>query len=243
MPIEEVEQEEGNVNSKQMKDILDYFEKTEDAIFFGKKDKVQEELEVLYHEILTSNLPHDSNYYYVLGYIRYNKGDSFENVEFLYRKSLELDNQNEFCKYYYGFLLYDHKSYQKSISIFESIDFNFFTSIDQEWRKLKIEELIICSILYLYKQDIYMNIDNKFIEWLIDFKKLVKKGGEYFNFPTDLIKALNDFLENKKDIISPNFNYFLGEFSKLMRDLNLTSKYEKEYMRIIDSLNKNFNSK
>lgn len=180
-----------------MKSIDYYFDKVDDVILdkslkieYGSSiSKIRDEL------IENFQFQKDADYYYLLGYIGYNFKSiySISDTLSLFEKSLELDSQNYFCRYYYSFLLFDLDRFQDAFKNFHLIDISFFSDF-QDWRRLKIEEMIlVCSMLLKFKSD--EKIDEDISNWLIEYNEWTDQSDD-FNYPIDLINFL--FQEAKK---------------------------------------------
>lgn len=81
-------------------------------------------------------------------------------VEYL-RKTLEINPKHELSKLYLGHYFYDIKDYEKALTYFQNIDKDFFTKINQNWRTLKLNELILCCKIFLSDSSISLQDFNK----------------------------------------------------------------------------------
>jgi hypothetical protein len=170
-----------------------------------------------------------SDYYYWIGYCWYfypkkTHKRSFE-IFFNFSKSIELDNSYEFPKYFLGCFYFDINLYQNAVFIFETINLNYFSNINQSWRVLKIQELICSGKIYLnllnsVKDDILFVIASYAID-----------GGNWFATPDELIKALAWYI-NKDDKL--NLVFLSGKLTELIKKLGVLEKFSNEYEQFLN---------
>jgi tetratricopeptide (TPR) repeat protein len=70
-------------------------------------------------------------------------------VERYLTRALELDEDHQFARLFLGHEYYDEGKYDMALSHFERVAQPYFVGIKQEWRALKIRELILCCKLRL----------------------------------------------------------------------------------------------
>jgi tetratricopeptide (TPR) repeat protein len=60
-----------------------------------------------------------------------------------------LDPDHQFARLYLGHYYYDTGLYQKALEYFVSVDRQYFISLEQQWRVLKLHELILCCRMFI----------------------------------------------------------------------------------------------
>src|SRR5262245_21929668 len=70
-------------------------------------------------------------------------------VELYLTRALELDQDDQFARLFLGHEYFDEGKYDMALSHFERLSQPYFVGIQQEWRALKIRELILCCKLRL----------------------------------------------------------------------------------------------
>lgn len=90
---------------------------------------------------------------YLAGIVMY---DSFciderygEKAERYLLRTNELDPAHQFARLYLGHYYYDTEQYGRALDYFLSIDEQYFTAIEQQWRVLKLHELILCCRMFV----------------------------------------------------------------------------------------------
>jgi len=103
--------------------------------------------------IIEYNLIKDSCnffYFYLIGYawyfLREDTPERIEKVKVNLKSSIELNNNYVWSKLYLGHLYFDITNYQGALKEFKNID---FYALKQNWRILKVKELILCCEIYL----------------------------------------------------------------------------------------------
>jgi tetratricopeptide (TPR) repeat protein len=142
------------------------------------------------------NNPYDAEINFASGLVMYNshiESDTYGKYAVKYlKKAIEINPKHEFSKLYLGHYFYDIKDYKKSIFYFENVDEDYFTGINQHWRNLKLNELILCCKIFL--SDATTNLQ--------DFNKLennyLQADAEDVLVPFDLAEAI---YQTKNEII------------------------------------------
>ena len=93
-----------------------------------------------------------------------------------------LDPDHQFARLYLGHYYYDTGQYQKALEYFASVDEQYFISLGQQWRVLKLHELILCCRMFLG--------DPKLTE--SDFEALKK---EYLSTPSEDVPVPGELLD------------------------------------------------
>jgi tetratricopeptide (TPR) repeat protein len=105
-----------------------------------------------------ADAPDDAEYAYALGLCWYDYPEPnparSSNVEKFLKRALELSPGHQFALLYLGHLYFDERRYREALERFESVSPDFFEKLDQQWRVLKLEELILCCRLYLHPQEV-----------------------------------------------------------------------------------------
>jgi tetratricopeptide (TPR) repeat protein len=95
---------------------------------------------------------------YVAGLVMYYSFSSNEKYgqasEKYFQKAVKINPQHQFARMYLGHYNYDIQEYKKALSYFEAVNKDYFISIDQRWRILKLHELILCCKMLLDYSDI-----------------------------------------------------------------------------------------
>ena len=109
---------------------------------FGKAEQ-------LAHDILKSN-PQDDDACYAIALTLYHRhADTSERracVQWL-RKTEQLNPKHRWVPLYLGYQLFDDGEYNLAYKEFARVERDFFTSIDQHWRNLKTDELVlVCRV-------------------------------------------------------------------------------------------------
>jgi tetratricopeptide (TPR) repeat protein len=68
-----------------------------------------------------------------------------------------LDPDHQFTRLYLGHYYYDTAHYQKALEYFASVDEQYFISLGQQWRVLKLHELILCCRLFIGDTELTAN--------------------------------------------------------------------------------------
>lgn len=83
-------------------------------------------------------------------YKSHTENESYGKLAVKYlEKAVELKPNHELSKLYLGHYFYDVKDYEKALFYFENVDKDYFTRINQHWRKLNLNELILCCKIFL----------------------------------------------------------------------------------------------
>ena len=107
-----------------------------------------------------------------------------EKAEEYLRKANRLNPDHQFALLYLGHYYYDIGEYSCALEYFESVNENYFTSIDQVWRVLKLHELILCCRMFLASSDL---TEGSF-ETLA--KEILAASSEDLPVPTEILSAL-----------------------------------------------------
>jgi tetratricopeptide (TPR) repeat protein len=71
-----------------------------------------------------------------------------ETVGYL-QKAVDLEPEHQFARLFLGHYYFDIGAYEQALDYFESVDEEYFLSIGQQWRVLKLHELVLCCKLTL----------------------------------------------------------------------------------------------
>ena len=121
-------------------------------------------------DCIESNL-NNSEMNYLAGLIMYHSFDEEEKYgdyakQYL-QKAIELNPNHQFARMYLGHYYFDIKAFQEALSYLQNIDENYFSSINQKWRILKLHELTLCCRIFLDDSDIKQgDFDLLFQEYL-----------------------------------------------------------------------------
>jgi tetratricopeptide (TPR) repeat protein len=77
-----------------------------------------------------------------------------ERAEEYLRRANRLNPNHQFARLYLGHYYYDIGEYSRALEYFESVNENYFTSIDQVWRVLKLHELILCCKMFVASREL-----------------------------------------------------------------------------------------
>ena len=77
-----------------------------------------------------------------------------ERAEEYLRKASGLNPDHQFARLYLGHYYYDIGEYSRALECFETVNENYFRSIDQVWRVLKLHELILCCRIFVASRDL-----------------------------------------------------------------------------------------
>jgi len=147
------------------------------------------------------NEPGKAQYNYLLGCVFHSKGVRenriYPEVETYLTRYLQLKPDHEFSLCLLGFHLFDRHLYQQALSFLEKVDPDYFSRIDQEWRRLKILELRVSCRLYL----------NPAAVPLSDIQNLAE---EYRRFPDmalvpmplEIVMVLEHLIAEKKPLVA-----------------------------------------
>jgi tetratricopeptide (TPR) repeat protein len=132
--------------------------------------------------------PEGADVNYVAGLVMYYSFSLNEKYgeasEKYFLKAVKFNPQHQFARMYLGHYYYDVEAYKKALSYFETVDEDYFISIDQRWRVLKLHELIMCCKIFLDSSDVTIkSFDNLTQEYL-------HTPGEDVPIPSELIIAL-----------------------------------------------------
>lgn len=176
----------------------------------------------------------DTEYHYFIGFFWYlhpiKNQERFDNITYHLKKSLELDNSHDFSKFFLGCIYFDNKFYQEALHYYELIDTDYFTiEINQLWRSIKIEELIISCRIYLE--------DNFFIIEEEKITKLLRKHIYHYvtkydmiALPTEIIISLFFRLQSyERSIVTLNIKKVISILIKLIEKAEIIDLYEEEY--------------
>jgi len=207
-----------------------YFREAQKYFFDFEGKEKNKALQSLLEDIENIDpLPDEGEYFYLLGYIKYLKGERSKEVVSLFKKSIAIED-NVFVKYYLGLLYYDIEDYVNSKQTFLAINKASLIKLGQLWRIQKIDEMILCCRFWLQEPN--------------DFIELNKNVSEHFEFIFD--SNLNDPINSvfPGDIIISFFNYLnkhnhyinIWRKSKSMIKMNLVcfsleiwDEYQKEF--------------
>ena len=78
-------------------------------------------------------------------------------AEEYFLKAHLLDPDHQFTRLYLGHYYYDTAQYQKALEYFASVDEQYFISLGQQWRVLKLHELIMCCRLFIGDTELTAN--------------------------------------------------------------------------------------
>ena len=78
-------------------------------------------------------------------------------AEYYLSKASSLDPTNQFACLFLGHLYFDTKRFQEALARFTTVDQGYFKSINQLWRVLTINELILCCRLFLNDYSLSMD--------------------------------------------------------------------------------------
>ena len=102
--------------------------------------------------------PDDAEANYIAGLVMY---DSFcleeeygSQAEIYLQKAVTLNPQHQFARMYLAHYYYDTGAYQEALAFFETIREDYFLSMGQRWRVLKLHELMLCCKVFLNSPDI-----------------------------------------------------------------------------------------
>lgn len=206
--------------------LQNYFDDFDEIIYskdFSQSEKIEKSL-VVKKDFLKVFSSDESDDYYFLGYMGYLMKEFSEDTEGYFLKSLELDSDNMFCQYYYGFYLYDTKNVDKAFLIFNQIDLCHLEEIGQLWRAIKIKEMVVCC--KLSSKDLENEIKvKKLSEFFKMYNDYVEKDEENLNYPLDIIKCIGEHIEQ----FGQEFKHVIKELIRLMDIQELNSTYKLEY--------------
>jgi len=106
-----------------------------------------------------------------------------ERAEEYLRKANGLNQDHQFARLYLGHYYYDIGEYSRALECFESVNENYFRSIDQVWRVLKLHELILCCRMFVASRDL---TEGSF-ETLA--KEYLTASSENVPIPTEIVAA------------------------------------------------------
>ena len=107
-----------------------------------------------------------------------------ERAEEYLRKATGLNPDHQFARLYLGHYYYDIGEYSRALECFKSVNENYFTSIDQVWRVLKLHELILCCQMFVASRDL---TEGSFETLAKDY---VAASSEDVPVPTEILAAL-----------------------------------------------------
>ena len=161
-------------------------------------------------------------YFYLTGYAWYcmpiDSVERYNKVAYNLKEALKLEINHTFSNIYLGHLYYDNKEYDKAKVHFEKIDQDYLYNLDQRWRVLKIQELILCCDIGKKGNDCVM--DDNLCERIIELIKIYQcEPEEDTALPFEIINAvykkinLNHCKKNKKcfELVS-SINSFILKF-------------------------------
>lgn len=90
----------------------------------------------------------DCHWHHLRGICLYKKGRDDE-AQAQFRRALALGAPLAFSSLYLGHSLFDQGRYAEALPYFLSADVSFFLKLEQEWRVMKNQELILCCRLRL----------------------------------------------------------------------------------------------
>lgn len=95
---------------------------------------------------------------YVAGLVMYHsfclESEYGSRAETYLQNAVNLSPEHEFARLYLGHYYYDTGEYQKALAYFETIEEDYFLSMGQRWRILKLHELILSCKVFLNSPDI-----------------------------------------------------------------------------------------
>jgi hypothetical protein len=102
--------------------------------------------------------PDDPDAWFIAGLASYDSLAAGEalgaQVEEYLTHALKLDSKHQFARLYLGHYKYDTGHYEDALSQFIRTDQGFFSSLGQQWRLLKLHELVLCCKINLGSSDV-----------------------------------------------------------------------------------------
>ena len=210
---------------------LSYEDKIETALSEKPQEKAQ--LMALFNELSMVLAAENAHHLYLLGYLLFHiedksKGQNLEAIQLL-RKSLFIEPNNEFAKYYLGFLLFDIGKVRDAYSVFLSVNREAFENLEIKWRSIKVQEMIwCCRIEFAEKEIDFCEILNEAVEFFYSLKNNVEE--EEWNYPLDIIRTTYHNLPKHSSRCLA-----LQKLSALMKELDLVEEYPLEYSAFISN--------
>ena len=137
---------------------------------------------------LLAVVPNEADSNYAAGLTMYEYGleqkEDGSLAESYFLKALSLDPTHQFARLYLGHYYYDNDKHAKALSLFEEVEEEYFLSIGQKWRVLKLHELILCCKLYLNSESVR---EEHFLSLADEF---LTTDPEEVPVPAELITAL-----------------------------------------------------
>jgi tetratricopeptide (TPR) repeat protein len=138
--------------------------------------------------------PDDPEFNYAAGLVMYNsfvEDEPYGSLAEKYLgKAIDLEPSHQFARLYLGHYYYDTGQYGKALSCFEMVDAKVFLALNQKWRLLKLQELMLCCKLRLQPQSITED----------DFRTLIreyiKSSPEDAPVPSELLRVLAETKES-----------------------------------------------
>lgn len=163
----------------------------------------QEAIDLLAKYLKTN--PSDADANYMLGYVWYcfrsNEEKRYSEVEKNLLKAISLDSSHNFSNLYLGHLYFDHEMYREALERFRNVDTEEFVKLNQLWRGLVVDELILCCKLFLGVEEVSVGEVNSFFERyyklseedrpnLIELKRVLQKLIEVDVESTSIVRYL-----------------------------------------------------
>ena len=181
--------------------IKEYSDRITDVMSLLEEEEVKVQLASLIEELSNeASKGSDPNIFYLLGYAWYSYPEDTDQrdagVVKNLKRAIELDENHSFSNLYLGHYYFDVQKYVEAIRFFEKLDSNFFCQIDQEWRNLKNQELILCCKIYILGCDF---TDKEFKRELVHFIEYYISIYEIeIPFTLELFRALSACLNSGK---------------------------------------------
>ena len=102
--------------------------------------------------------PNSAESNYLAGQVSYDSFCDDEKygaaAESFLTRAIALDPNHQFARMFLGHYYYDTARYGQALECFQKIDEDYFTSIPQRWRVLKLHELILCCQVFLESSEV-----------------------------------------------------------------------------------------
>jgi tetratricopeptide (TPR) repeat protein len=171
---------------------------------------------------------HSPRLSYAIGYCWYNipgvLPERTEKAERWLRKSLLLDQTEQFPRLYLGHLYFDEERFAEARKAFRAIPDGYFSARGQTWRDVKAAELLLCCDIYLDP----LSVTEEAIASVL--KRYRECGADDAPVPIELARALCAALDAAGG--SPSLRDGSNEFIRVVADLGFQKALAEEISAI-----------
>ncbi len=213
-----------------MMDVLDRAGKLiEDTLISDDQGAMIQQLQAVIKLLKDSEqqVENKSELFYMIAYCWYRlpieSKERDEQIELYLSESLAI-TEHQFARLYFAHYYFDKEAYLEAQSQFMKLDLEFFKGIDQEWRVLKIKELLLVCQLHLSSKYTITLVREytRFVEEFLSTKE------EDTVFPNELIEHSFNGLSNA-DHSDEIIVSIASELNSLIFDMEEEVTYAEEF--------------